>query len=549
MKTRITLLIFSAFTAAVQASWRPDATPFLDTKENVLNTNTLDEPWRIPENAALTAWSEVIAGPKEKQWIHIQLPGVDPDRMKITDILSAGNDLYVAGSFPMKANGFIERIARWNGRSWSYVQGIRSGAVLCLAMFGDDLVAGGTFQNAGMNHDADNIAYFNGTQWKPMGKGLNNTVRAITIMDGTLIVGGAFTRADEIREGNYIARWDGTKWSAIGKGLMVPVYELKSSVFNLYAAGYTIGALNETNPTEITENGFVAQWNGRAWSTIWKGARGEIISDMIAYGRDVYIGGLLYNEGGFEGTHGVERFDGDEWHIVKPFNTGQSTFVSSFLMYEKQLYACVISGPSTKSSKLVKCDIQQEKAEELTPRFPKLESTQIIVIHRNRLFIALAGSGGLYSLRMTSAPTYHDVAGQEIVPETTEDSKDNSFNDQEEEFPVSFLSVPDKTETIDVQKGAIDPTFLTPRGEGTKESWATVALDPRARIKMLQVYDMTGRLVFREKEVNIDPSGFYGTGIQNRFQLPSGLLVYQAEIIKGNGETLYVSGRFLQTNE
>ena len=72
--------------------------------------------------------------------------------------------LYVGGAFT-DAGGLLhaDRIAKWNGSSWSAVNSptspITNGRVSAIAVAGDKVYAGGTFTVAG-NEDATNLAFW-----------------------------------------------------------------------------------------------------------------------------------------------------------------------------------------------------------------------------------------------------------------------------------------------------------------------------------------------------------------------------------------------------
>jgi hypothetical protein len=79
-------------------------------------------------------------------------------------------------------------------------------------------VAGGEFTTAG-GVAANRIARWNGSSWSALGSGMNGSVTALTVLpNGDLVAGGSFTSAGGVAA-NRIARWSGSNWSALGSGM------------------------------------------------------------------------------------------------------------------------------------------------------------------------------------------------------------------------------------------------------------------------------------------------------------------------------------------
>ena len=134
-----------------------------------------------------------------------------------------GPALYAGGGFATAGGVTVNHIARWDGVSWSAVGSGMSGGgaattVRSLAVFDDGtgpaLYAGGRFTAAG-GVAANRIARWDGTSWSPLGNGVTGgslvpTVSALTVFDdGTgpaLYAGGVFTAAGGVAA-NYIATW------------------------------------------------------------------------------------------------------------------------------------------------------------------------------------------------------------------------------------------------------------------------------------------------------------------------------------------------------
>jgi hypothetical protein len=110
--------------------------------------------------------------------------------------------------------------------------GLGASTAFALAAFDDGsgpaLVAGGDFTSAG-GVSANRIAKWNGASWSALGSGMNDTVEALAVFDDgsgpALYAGGLFTTAGGTAA-NRIAKWNGASWSALGSGMNGDVYVL-----------------------------------------------------------------------------------------------------------------------------------------------------------------------------------------------------------------------------------------------------------------------------------------------------------------------------------
>ncbi len=132
----------------------------------------------------------------------------------------SGSDVYVGGYFT-DAAGIAEadRVARWNGSTWSALggsggTGALTGSVFALAVSGSDVYVGGSFFNAAGIPEADYVARWDSTTstWSALGGSggtgaLNNTVRALAVSGSDVYVGGDFTDAAGIAEADAVAAY------------------------------------------------------------------------------------------------------------------------------------------------------------------------------------------------------------------------------------------------------------------------------------------------------------------------------------------------------
>ena len=187
-----------------------------------------------------------------------------------------GPALYAGGWFTTAGGMSANRIARWRGSAWSALgTGMPAySAVTALTVFdagtGPALYAGGSFTTAG-GVAANRVARWNGFSWSKLGAGLSGGewdgwVRALTVFnDGTgaaLYAGGYFTESGG-RRTPYIARWGCT-------GLRSP--------------GACTADINSDGRLDVNDFiAFQAAWCAEDPRADWNGDGAFTIADYIAF--------------------------------------------------------------------------------------------------------------------------------------------------------------------------------------------------------------------------------------------------------------------------
>jgi len=212
-------------------------------------------------------------------------------------------DLIVGGEFTSPGN----RIAKWNGTSWTTLGSGMNGTVRDLAVFNNELYAVGTFSSAG-GVTANRIAKWNGSSWSSLGLGLNSTAYALHVfgnaLNNALYVGGNFTTAGGITV-NRIAKWNGA-WSALGSGTNSSVYALTDFGNNLIVGGSftTVGGV----PV-----GRVGRWDGNNWFAMGSsGFNNGLIYDFLVHDSVLYAGGTFTSSGSTT-TRRIANWTGSNW--------------------------------------------------------------------------------------------------------------------------------------------------------------------------------------------------------------------------------------------
>jgi cysteine-rich repeat protein len=241
--------------------------------------------------------------------------------------ISGSGDLYVGGWFATAGGVSANRIARWDGTSWSALGSGMDGGVRALAVSGSgDLYAGGDFTTAG-GVSANHIARWDGTSWSALDSGMDGCVRALAVSgSGDLYAGGDFTTAGGV-SANHIARWDGTSWSALDSGMDGCVYALAvSGSGDLYAGG------DFTTAGGVSAN-HIARWDGTSWSALGSGMDGGVRALAVSGSGDLYAGGYFTTAGGVSANN-IARWDGTSWSALGSGVSGSWHFVRALAVDE-----------------------------------------------------------------------------------------------------------------------------------------------------------------------------------------------------------------------
>ncbi|SFQ50304.1 T9SS type A sorting domain-containing protein [Hymenobacter arizonensis] len=240
----------------------------------------------------------------------------------VQTVVRAGTDVYIGGNFTAVGNVAANRLARWNGTTWSSLgtgaaNGVNAGVLSLVVAGNGDVYAGGYFTQAG-GAAANNIARWDGTAWSTLGtgaaNGVNGNVNALAIaVNGDVYAGGRFTQAGGAAASS-IARWNGTAWSSLGTGAANGV---NVDVRALAMAGngdvYAGGGFTVAGGVAAVR---VARWNGTAWSSLGSGAANGVNLDVcalaIAVNGDVYAGGYFTQAGG-AAANNIARWNGTAW--------------------------------------------------------------------------------------------------------------------------------------------------------------------------------------------------------------------------------------------
>ena len=255
-----------------------------------------------------------------------------------------GEALYAGGAFTTAGGVPAQRIAKWDGTSWSAVGAPGSGMndwVFALATFddgsGEALYAAGEFGY---------VAKWDGTSWSAVGgstgAGMNGSVFTLATFDDgggeALYAGGFFTHVGTV-SAELIAKWDGTSWSslgAVGSGTTDWVASLAAyddgSGEALYAGGNFSSAGGVTAPN-------IARWNGASWSTVGSPATSPNNTVLALTAFDdgsataLYAGGDFTTAGGGSAPR-IAKWDGTSWSAVGAPGSGTNNVVHALATFD-----------------------------------------------------------------------------------------------------------------------------------------------------------------------------------------------------------------------
>lgn len=171
-------------------------------------------------------------------------------------LVEYNGELIAAGVFADIAGAPCNNIARWDGNAW-YPLGTGTDArINALTVFGGELIAGGDFMIAG-EVAAPAIAAWNGAEWRGMDGGMiagstgQARVKALAVYENELVAGGNFESAGSAASSG-LARWDGISWHA-----MQPINNWGVELITV--AG---------NELIVADGWCIERWDGSNWQII-----------------------------------------------------------------------------------------------------------------------------------------------------------------------------------------------------------------------------------------------------------------------------------------
>jgi hypothetical protein len=272
-------------------------------------------------------------------WDHLGdrgTPGSNSLDLVASALAATPGALYVGGEFT-DAGGIpaADRIATWNGSSWGAVSSstsqISNGRVSDIAVSGGKVYAGGSFQNAGGDANADFLAVWDGTSWKPICAAAgtaftSGNVTSLEIIGQTLYVGGEFQNWAGIASADYLFACDLANDAS--SPVVDPAHTFSGAVYalaadsngTLYAGGGFID-LNDA-PNDPADKVAYLPPGGGTWHAMGAGggscgcAVTDFVRALTTVGTDVYIGTDANDVASIPQADHVARWDGSAWWAV-----------------------------------------------------------------------------------------------------------------------------------------------------------------------------------------------------------------------------------------
>ena len=164
------------------------------------------------------------------------MPGF-PQQFEISCAAELNNAIYVGGMSTDPSS--YPDLMKWDGSAWTgetVFAGLLPGV---LALFVHDGVLHASGRFSGIAGNGSVVRRLNGTVWEQLGQLLNSAAHCLGYFNGHLVCGGSFTgrflsTSNDIR---HVAYLDGDTWTQLGDGLDGTVHDLLVHDNALYATG------------------------------------------------------------------------------------------------------------------------------------------------------------------------------------------------------------------------------------------------------------------------------------------------------------------------
>jgi hypothetical protein len=264
-----------------------------------------------------------------------------------------GTDLIVGGNFGSIGGVPANKVAKWDGSTWSTLgdgvnicEGPDCVTVQSLALVGDDIYAVGNIltdvKEIGGTLRVQGFARWDGANWLQVGGGvtgdsLTASINTIAVSGSDAYIGGNFFAAGATAANN-IVRWNGSQWLALGRGVdgclnPNPNFPCSPYVATIAVKGNDLYAGGRFTAAGGVSANNIARWDGERWHALGNGANGLVLK-LAVHGDWIYAGGTFTEIDGVK-ANGIARFDGEKW---SPVGGGVDGFVDVMAFSNEYLY-------------------------------------------------------------------------------------------------------------------------------------------------------------------------------------------------------------------
>lgn len=216
-----------------------------------------------------------------------------------------------------------------------------SSSVSAIERFGNDLVFGGTFTEVN-SVSANRIAKWDGSTWSALGSGLDGFVSCMEVYNNELYVAGDFTMAGGVSV-SHIAKWDGSSWSDVDGGMTGSsgfIHDMVVHDGKLYVCGQfgEIGGSTSDN---------FAYWDGTSWTGINYPHPESMFRSIAVYNNEIYLGGWDFDESNlyrYEGGLDVSEYSMESNVSLHPNPAQNNLNISGLIEGENKIQIISMTG-------------------------------------------------------------------------------------------------------------------------------------------------------------------------------------------------------------